>query len=388
MMPDSIISVPYLNRSLFLIINIALLYVFLTPRRSRVFQVIAFITTWLAIYALRLFIRPLNLDPLLDSYIMGSIYLIPCMQIFRETYQAKIFIFYMIYSLTQFTYLVFMYADIFLSPAVPQIFVMAGMALEMASLPLINRYLRKPVRDIIGVIDRHNPLFTLFPILSFVLLASFAIERQFTLPGFISLILTTGLIFFSYYMTAIAISSTRRQQELEILSRTDILTGLFNRRHIEDKIREEFIRYERMGVEFALVTADIDFFKKINDTHGHDCGDYLLKAISEDMRKSVRTYDTVARWGGEEFMILLPGADSRQAQKLAERIRRTVESHRYRYGKKRLRVTLTLGVSLVRSDDTIQQLTKRADLALYQGKSRGRNRVILSDDENRSGLPG
>jgi diguanylate cyclase (GGDEF)-like protein len=387
MTPDSIISISYLNRSLFLIINITLLYVFLKSRRSIVFQAIAFITTWLAIYALRLLIRHLNLDPLLDSYIMGSLYLIPCMLIFRETYQAKIFIFYMIYSLTQFTYLVFMYADIFFSPALPQILVMAGMALEMASLPLIRRCLRKPVRDIIGIINRHNPVFTLFPILSFILLASFAIERQFTLLSFISLMLTTSLIFFSYYMTAIAISSTRRQQELEFISRTDSLTGLFNRRHIEDKIREEFIRYERMGMEFALVTADIDFFKKINDTHGHDCGDYLLKAISEDLRKSVRTYDTVARWGGEEFMILLPGADSRQAQKLAERIRKTVEARRYSYGNKRLRVTLTLGVSVVRSDDTIQLLTKRADLALYQGKSKGRNRVILSDDEDPASLP-
>jgi diguanylate cyclase (GGDEF)-like protein len=379
-MPDNANMILLSGRAIFLISNIILLYIFLTPKKSRLFQAAALLMTFVAIYFLRRLPTPLNSNPLMQGYILGCLYLIPIILIFKETLQAKVFIFFMNFSLSQLTFIIFLHMDRHMSPAIPYSYVLAGLLLEMASLPLINRYLRKPVRDIIGVIDRHNPLFTLFPILSFVLLASFAIERQFTLPGFISLILTTGLIFFSYYMTAIAISSTRRQQELEILSRTDILTGLFNRRHIEDKIREEFFRYERMGVEFALVTADIDFFKKINDTHGHDCGDYLLKAISEDMRKSVRTYDTVARWGGEEFLILLPATRKEAGLVLAERVRKTVEARRYHYGKKHIAATLTLGVSIVRPGDTPDHLIKRADMALYQGKRKGRNCVILFEN--------
>ncbi|RDG29698.1 GGDEF domain-containing protein [Oceanispirochaeta sp. M1] len=167
---------------------------------------------------------------------------------------------------------------------------------------------------------------------------------------------------------------------------TDSLTGLYNRRYMEQQIQQEYKRYQKSGTEFALVSSDIDFFKNINDLYGHDCGDYLLKSITKDIRKSIRTYDTVARWGGEEFLLLLPATDRVQAITLAERIRKTVEEHRYEFdgSNQSVSVTLTLGVSVVNSGDTIDGMIKRADIALYYGKRKSRNCVISFDEIKKS----
>ena len=169
-------------------------------------------------------------------------------------------------------------------------------------------------------------------------------------------------------------------RQLDLSSRTDSLTGLFNRRHIEEKILDEYERCLGTGAEFAVVIADIDFFKKVNDNYGHDAGDYLLKSVSEDIKKQVRKYDTVARWGGEEFLLLLPTTNLVQAVELAERIRRTIEECKYTCGNMELSVTLTLGVSIIGSSDAVDSVFKKADLALYHGKRVGRNRVISFDN--------
>ena len=167
---------------------------------------------------------------------------------------------------------------------------------------------------------------------------------------------------------------------MDLTSRTDSLTGLYNRRHMEQRIKEEYEQYQRTGSEFALVLADIDFFKKVNDIYGHDCGDCLLKLLSEDLRKFIRESDTVARWGGEEFLLLLPATNEENAVGLAERINKTVQEHRYDYENVVLLVTLTIGVSVIRHEDTIASIIKKADIALYQGKRAGRNCVISFDN--------
>ena len=100
---------------------------------------------------------------------------------------------------------------------------------------------------------------------------------------------------------------------------------------MEQKIQEEYDQYQRTGSEFALIIADIDLFKAINDIYGHAGGDCLLKLVSEDLRKSVREYDVVARWGGDEFLLLLPATNIKNAVGLAERISKTVEKNRYNY---------------------------------------------------------
>ena len=176
-------------------------------------------------------------------------------------------------------------------------------------------------------------------------------------------------------------SAASHQQELERISATDSLTGIYNRRHMEQKIQEEYSGYQRTGSEFALILADIDYFKNINDVFGHDCGDNLLKLIVNDISSTVRANDTVARWGGEEFLLLLPVTNKDHAVKLAERIRKTVEGKKYDTGIKLVSATLTMGVSVVRLGDTPDGMIKRADLALYHGKRKSRNCVILFDEK-------
>jgi diguanylate cyclase (GGDEF)-like protein len=366
----------FLNRSIFLIENIILLYIFLESDKSRLFQIIAFILTWIIVSILSLLLNSFNFKSLLISYAVGSLYLIPTILLFKETYWAKIFVFYMIFSITQLVYLIFTYVDHFISPPIPQIFIFAGLMLELASLPLIKRYIKPSLKDIIKILNHHNAIFTLFPVISFLLLNSYAFLENYLFSTFVALILTTLLLFFSYYLIATSISVTKRLEELEQISITDSLTGLYNRRYLNQKIEQEYTRYLKINSTFALVTADIDLFKNINDQYGHDCGDTVLKSITQDIRNSIRTSDSVARWGGEEFLILLPATNREQAILLAERIRTTVEAHLYEFNNKSVSVTLTLGVAIANSTDTIDEIIKRADLALYYGKRKSRNCVI------------
>ncbi len=374
-MQDAAYIMQFTGRSLFLIVNIILLYIYLTPVRSRYFQAFAFISTWFVIFLMRKVLVPFNFDPLLDSYIMGSLYFIPCLILFKETPQAKFFVFYMIYSLTQLIYLVFIHIDRLLSPAIPETYVLAGMLLELAALPLINRYLKEPVRDILEIINQHNPVFTIYPVLSFLLFAAMGLQRSYTPVSFIILILSTTLIFFSYYLIAITIIGTRLHQELEFMSMTDSLTGLHNRRYMEKKIRQMFDHYRNTGREFALACADIDFFKNINDIYGHACGDVILKSLAEDIGRTIRENDSVARWGGEEFLILMPATNEFQAVEVAERVRAMIEMGRYEGDVVSVPVTVTVGVTVIRPGETAESLFKRTDMALYHGKRKSRNCV-------------
>jgi diguanylate cyclase (GGDEF)-like protein len=376
-MPDSAYIMMYLSRTVFLIENIVFLYVFLTPRRSPVYQAAAFIGTWIAAYLVRKLLFMFIPDPLIVSYIIGTMYLVPCALIFKETIQAKIFVFFMVYSLSQFTYLVFSHIDRFIDPSLPHTYVLAGMMIEVALLPPAYRHARKPLRSILTIIDMQNPVFTLFPILSFLLLAIYSLQDTYELISFITLVLSTTLIFFSYYLAATSISGTRKLHELERISVTDSLTGLYNRRYMEKKVRQELQQAVRTGSGFAIASADIDFFKDVNDAYGHDGGDCILKSIADVMLGSVRAYDTVARWGGEEFLLLFPLANEEQAMELSERIRKKVETERFTIGDEAASVTLTIGVSVFTPDDTVDGLIKKADIAMYRGKRRSRNCVVL-----------
>jgi two-component system, cell cycle response regulator len=161
--------------------------------------------------------------------------------------------------------------------------------------------------------------------------------------------------------------------KLEFSSMTDPLTGLFNRRHIMDKIEEEASRFKRGNKEFSLIIADIDFFKKVNDTYGHDCGDYVLKQVSGIILESVREIDFVARWGGEEFLILIPDTGIEGGRVLADRIRMNIEKYSFQYNEIQLSLTMTLGVSIFDGTSTIDEIIKKADNAMYEGKKSGRN---------------
>jgi len=166
--------------------------------------------------------------------------------------------------------------------------------------------------------------------------------------------------------------------QLDRMSRTDGLTGLYNRRHMDERLAHEQERYKRTGVPFSVLLVDIDLFKRVNDTYGHDVGDTLLRHIAVSLTSGIRKMDTVSRWGGEEFLLLLPATDRNKAMRLAQRIRGDVSGSPYRFGDKTLRVTITIGLSTITPDESLEALLKRADDALYAGKEAGRDRVVAA----------
>lgn len=154
---------------------------------------------------------------------------------------------------------------------------------------------------------------------------------------------------------------------------TDLLTGLPNRRYMIEKIKDEMARFKRYGRVFSFILGDIDFFKKINDRFGHECGDYVLKAIAELMKSKLREQDIVCRWGGEEFLLLLPETDLNGALAIAERLRKGIEALKMVYEGSSVKVTITMGVAVFSKDSGVDEAIKKADDALYIGKGKGRN---------------
>jgi diguanylate cyclase (GGDEF)-like protein len=377
-MLEFISPLPLIVGTLYLTVNLILLYIFLTPRRSPAFQAAVLLAAAAAAYLPYLNAGLRELAYPLMRYLLGCLYLVPCILIFKESFQAKIFVFFMNYTLTQLIFLLFTYFDRLLSPSMPQLCVIAGLTLELAALPLAAKRLKAPVREILGLIDRRSAAFTAFPILSFALLAYYGLQ-EFRPSTIIPLGLTTVLIFYAYYLISASISASRRQRELERISYSDSLTGSYNRRHMERRIDEELGRYRRTGQAFSLILIDIDFFKRVNDEHGHDCGDFLLKAIVGDISAAVRAADTLARWGGEEFLLLLPATDGERAAALAERVRSRIEAREHEYAGAAISVTATLGLSVSGPGDGRAEVVKRADVALYRGKEAGRNRVVRND---------
>ena len=177
----------------------------------------------------------------------------------------------------------------------------------------------------------------------------------------------------SYYHYLI----NQAESRLRDMATTDPLTQLSNRRAVIEAIRDEEQRILRGQPQMSFVLCDLDHFKDINDTHGHDAGDEVLKAVSHVLSQGIREVDHLARWGGEEFLIVLPGADTQQAQQVAERLRKAVEALRIPVGGRQLSVSMTFGVSALHPGETSEHTISRADQALYQGKHAGRNRVVV-----------
>ncbi|NOY22495.1 MAG: GGDEF domain-containing protein [Acidobacteria bacterium] len=169
-------------------------------------------------------------------------------------------------------------------------------------------------------------------------------------------------------------------RRLRIQSRTDTLTGLPNRRSMLAVLDVESSRYERNQIDFALLMADIDDFKEINDTYGHAAGDEVLKTISLVFQSYVRQTDSICRWGGEEFFFLLRDTDIEGATILAEKIRKEVAGTVIAFNENELLVSVTIGVSSYRNaNKDIALAISEADHAMYDGKAAGKNRVVLAD---------
>ena len=163
----------------------------------------------------------------------------------------------------------------------------------------------------------------------------------------------------------------------------DSLTEIYNKGALEVKGVEFFRRAELLAAPLSLVTFDIDHFKKVNDTHGHAAGDYILKEVAAEIRnKLIRDNDFFARSGGEEFCLLLLGGEVGQAEDVAERIRTTIENHSFVFQNQPIPITVSAGVSTrVPEDTSWQDIFQRADKALYASKEGGRNKVTVTSSE-------
>jgi len=173
----------------------------------------------------------------------------------------------------------------------------------------------------------------------------------------------------------------KSKDELEKLTLIDDLTQISNRRSIMERLRIEHARHLRKKQPMALVMIDIDHFKQVNDTHGHLCGDYVLCEMARVFSDELRVYDVMGRYGGEEFLMLLPETDREQAILVSERVRAAVERKLFFYDKKDIKLTISLGVAWLQASDNIpaDELLRKADDRLYRAKKIGRNRVVAFD---------
>ena len=196
------------------------------------------------------------------------------------------------------------------------------------------------------------------------------------LLGFFSISLLLGII---YLLTSRLIKKvSEANKKIQEMAITDALTGIFNRRHIMERFTEEFERARRVKGQLSCIMADIDNFKSVNDAHGHLFGDKILAKISHIMKNSLRTYDILGRFGGEEFLIVLPDTGPGDAGNLAERIRKnvkencTAEPALSQCGS----VTMSFGLTTMRdSDERVDDIIKRADDGLYKAKTSGKDKT-------------
>jgi len=165
-------------------------------------------------------------------------------------------------------------------------------------------------------------------------------------------------------------------EELSGHAMTDHLTGLLNRRAIHGLLETENAKAKRHGRRYAVILADLDFFKKVNDEHGHDVGDQVLVELAQRLQGVARKEDHVSRWGGEEFLLLLQDASGEMAMTVAEKIRLCVSEAPFRTNAGELSITISLGVALWQEENSAEHVIVRADEALYEAKARGRNMSV------------
>ena len=198
-------------------------------------------------------------------------------------------------------------------------------------------------------------------------------------------LLLVGLVYSRYRLKSLANrkleaanSEIRQKQDqlseafikMEELARTDALTGLPNRRAMIEKLAEEEVRFKRSRQPFSLVMIDLDRFKSINDLYGHDSGDFVLKSCASSLRSSVRGQDQVGRWGGDEFLVLLPETDLVGGRTVMETIKNLVAGTSFTYDGRDLRTDISWGISEFREGLTLDDCLREADAALYSDKKR------------------
>ena len=187
-----------------------------------------------------------------------------------------------------------------------------------------------------------------------------------------ALLLIIAIIFMSKYRM-----KKEHNSDLEKIAKTDPLTQLPNRRAIIEQINYEEARFSRNGEPFTIVIGDIDDFKHINDTYGHDAGDKILIKLSELINLTIRKQDICARWGGEEFLFLFPDTDKKGGKIISEKLRKKIEKEKIEYNGTTLSITMTFGICTFSETTTTEECINRADKALYEGKKTGKNRILV-----------
>ncbi len=173
-------------------------------------------------------------------------------------------------------------------------------------------------------------------------------------------------------------SLSARSETLEHAALTDALTGMHNRRYFDDALALYLEEFRRIGRPIGLMIFDLDHFKQVNDTHGHDIGDEVLRAVADCLKDMTRYHDVVARIGGEEFAIVAPNMDAEMLSRLAERVRAGIAAMPISSGNVRLRITSSVGLAVWDRKETAENLFRRADQQLYRAKRLGRNRVCAA----------
>jgi diguanylate cyclase (GGDEF)-like protein len=168
----------------------------------------------------------------------------------------------------------------------------------------------------------------------------------------------------------------------------DPLTGIMNRGGFEESFKREMKRFQRYGETFVLIMFDLDHFKTINDTYGHEAGDRALVGIAKSVAKIIRANDVFARFGGEEFVVMMPYSDYSHGCVVAEKIRKNIEETQFLYEKKAVPITVSVGLTMVNATDrNFRSMYQRVDHLLYQAKKMGKNRIV-SDMPAQGSVPG
>jgi len=174
-----------------------------------------------------------------------------------------------------------------------------------------------------------------------------------------------------------SIESLEYIQTISDMANTDFLTGARNRRSFFKEIEEYMQECQQNGEQFAVAMLDIDYFKKINDTYGHDAGDIVIKELVRIIKENIKGSDIVARFGGEEFCVLLKDIDKNSAVELFVRLRMKIANNVIVFNNKELKYTVSTGITF-NCDEGIEEMINQADIALYNAKNSGRNRVEIS----------
>lgn len=176
-------------------------------------------------------------------------------------------------------------------------------------------------------------------------------------------------------LRAMTVSLSARSETLEHAALTDGLTGMQNRRYFDDALKEYLEEFRRIDKPVGLMILDLDHFKQVNDTHGHDVGDQVLRAVASCLKDMTRYHDVVARLGGEEFAVVTPNMDAELLSRFAERIRKAIANMSILSGNVRLKITTSVGLAIWDRKETAEEFYRRADRQLYEAKRQGRNRV-------------